>query len=64
VIALVVPLIAFLGWVVGMVLLWLSTSWTTREQRIGTLLALGVGVLALAALSGPVEWLRPLLVMS
>jgi hypothetical protein len=63
VITLVALLIPVLGWVVGAVLLWLSHNWTTREKRIGTLLALGVGALALAALSSPVEWLRPLLVM-
>ena len=34
-----------------------------REKAIGTLLALGVGVLALLSLSSPVEWLRPLLAM-
>ena len=48
---------------VGVVLLWTSRLWPTREKRIGTLLALGVGALALAALSSPVEWIRPLLVM-
>jgi hypothetical protein len=58
---LVALLIPFLGWAVGVVLLWLSHTWTTREKRIGTLLALGVGVLALVALSNPVEWIRPLL---
>jgi hypothetical protein len=63
VITLVALLIPFLGWVVGMVLLWLSRIWITREKRIGTLLALGVGALALAALASPLEWLRPLLVM-
>jgi hypothetical protein len=60
---LVALLIPFLGWVVGVVLLWLSRTWTTREKGVGTLFALGVGVLALLALSSPVEWLRPLLVM-
>jgi hypothetical protein len=63
VITLVALLIPVLGWVVGAVLLWTSRIWTTREKRIGTLLALGVGTLALAALSSPVEWIRPLLVM-
>lgn len=56
-------LIPFLGWVVGVVLLWLSRTWTARKKAIGTLLALGVGVLALLSLSSPVEWIRPLLVM-
>lgn len=60
---LVALLIPFLGWVVGVVLLWRSHTWTTREKAIGTLLALGVGALALAALSSPVEWIRPLLAM-
>jgi uncharacterized membrane protein len=63
VIALVLLLLPFLGWVVGMALLWLSRTWTTREKAIGTVLALGVGALALVALSSPVDWLRPLLVM-
>lgn len=60
---LVALLIPFLGWVVGVVLLWLSHTWTTREKAIGTLLALGVGMLALLSLSSPVEWIRPLLAM-
>jgi HAAS domain-containing protein len=62
--ALVALLIPFLGWVVGLVLLWLSRTWTTREKAIATLLALGVGALGLAALSSPIEWLRPLLVIA
>jgi hypothetical protein len=62
-VALVALLIPFLGWVVGVILVWLSHTWTTREKAIGTLLALGVGALGLAALSSPVEWVRPLLVM-
>jgi uncharacterized membrane protein len=63
VIALVLLLIPFLGWVVGVALVWLSRIWTTREKAVGTLLALSVGALALVAFSSPVEWLRPLLVM-
>jgi uncharacterized membrane protein len=63
VIALVLLLIPFLGWVVGVALVWLSRIWTIREKAVGTLLALSVGALALVAFSSPVEWLRPLLVM-
>jgi uncharacterized membrane protein len=61
---LVALLIPFLGWVVGLFLLWLSRTWTTREKAIATLLVLGVGALGLAALSSPIEWLRPLLVIA
>jgi hypothetical protein len=61
---LVALLVPFLGWVVGLILLWLSHTWTTREKAIGTLLALGVGALGLAALASPVEWIRPLLVIA
>ena len=63
VLTLVLLVIPFIS-VVGLVLVWLSRLWTTRDKLIGTLLALGVGALALAALSSPVEWLRPLLVMA
>ena len=57
-----VPLLALLA---GLALLWRSHIWTTRDKRIGTLLAFGsAGALALAALSSPVEWIRPLLVMA
>ena len=62
VLTLVLLVIPFIS-VVGLVLVWLSRLWTTRDKLIGTLLALGVGALALAALSSPVEWIRPLLVM-
>jgi hypothetical protein len=61
---LVVLLIPFLGWVVGLVLLWLSRTWTTREKAVATMLALGIGALGLAALSSPIEWIRPLLVIA
>jgi hypothetical protein len=37
VIALVLLVIPFLGWVVGVVLVWLSRLWTTRDKLIGTL---------------------------
>ena len=30
-------MIPFLGWVVGVVLLWISRLWTTRDKLIGTL---------------------------
>lgn len=63
VLTLVLLVIPFIS-VVGLVLVWLSRLWTTRDKLIGTLLALGVGALALAALSSPVEWIRPLLVMA
>jgi hypothetical protein len=37
VVALVVLVIPFLGWVVGVVLVWLSRLWTTRDKLIGTI---------------------------
>ena len=37
VIALVVLVIPFLGWIVGVVLVWMSRLWTTRDKLIGTL---------------------------
>ncbi|HSO55610.1 MAG TPA: hypothetical protein VL330_23350, partial [Actinomycetes bacterium] len=37
VIALVVLVIPFLGWVVGVVLVWLSRRWTTRDKIVGTI---------------------------
>jgi hypothetical protein len=61
---LVALLIPFLGWVVGLVLLWLSRTWTTREKAVATLLALGAGALGLAVSAGPIEWLRPLVVIA
>jgi hypothetical protein len=53
-------LVPFLGWLVGLVLLWRSRIWTTRDKRIGTLLALGFGALGLVALLSPVLWLGSL----
>ena len=37
VIALVLLVIPFLGWVLGVVLVWLSRLWTTRDKLIGTI---------------------------
>ena len=37
VVTLVLLVIPFLGWVVGVVLVWLSRLWTTRDKLIGTI---------------------------
>ena len=37
VIALILLVIPFLGWIVGVVLIWISRIWTTRDKLIGTL---------------------------
>jgi hypothetical protein len=37
VVTLVVLVIPFLGWIVGVVLVWLSRLWTTRDKLIGTI---------------------------
>jgi hypothetical protein len=60
VIALVVLVIPFLGWVVGVVLVWLSRLWTTRDKLIGTLGGLswvvaGLGTIMAEALSVPLS---------
>jgi hypothetical protein len=57
VIALVLLVIPFLGWIVGVVLVWLSRLWTTREKLIGTLggmswVVAGLGTLSISA-QGP-----------
>jgi HAAS len=54
VIALVLLVIPFLGWVLGVVLVWLSRLWTTRDKLIGTLgglswLVAGLGTLSMSA---------------
>jgi hypothetical protein len=51
VIALVALVISFLGWVVGVVLVWLSRLWTTRDKLIGTLGGLSWVVAGLGGLS-------------
>jgi uncharacterized membrane protein len=57
VIGLVLLVIPFLGWVVGVVLVWVSRLWTTRDKLIGTLggmswVVAGLGTLSLS-MSGP-----------
>jgi hypothetical protein len=51
VIALVVLVIPFLGWVAGVVLVWVSRRWTTRDKLIGTLGGLSWVVGGLGTLS-------------
>jgi uncharacterized membrane protein len=47
-------LVPFLAWLAGLALLQLSHIWTTRDKRIGTLLAFGsAGALALGILINP-----------
>jgi hypothetical protein len=46
--------IPFLGWLVGVVLVWMSRRWATRDKLIGTLsgmswVAAGLGTLSLSA---------------
>jgi uncharacterized membrane protein len=57
VVALVLLVIPFIGWVVGVVLVWLSHVWTTGDKIIGTLGGLswvvaGLGTLSMSA-QGP-----------
>jgi hypothetical protein len=54
VIAIVMLVIPFLGWVVGVVLVWLSRLWSTRDKLIGTLGGLswvlaGLGTISMSA---------------
>jgi HAAS domain-containing protein len=59
VVALVLLVIPFVGWVVGVVLVWLSRLWTTRDKLIGTIGAMawvwaGLGTVMVSAGSRPV----------
>jgi len=59
VIALVLLVIPFVGWVVGVVLVWLSRLWTTRDKLIGTIGGLswvwaGLGTIMVQRPSTPV----------
>jgi uncharacterized membrane protein len=61
-------LVPVLSWLVGLALLWRSHIWTSRDKRIGTLLAtlaaLGVGALNLVALPSPLLLLGSLLFLA
>jgi uncharacterized membrane protein len=58
-------LVPFLAWLAGLALLWRSHIWTTRDKRIGTLLAFGsAGALALGALMSSLVLLWSLLVIA
>jgi hypothetical protein len=59
VVALVLLVIPFIGWVVGVVLVWLSRRWTTRDKLIGTIggmswLLAGLGTIMASGAGGPV----------
>jgi hypothetical protein len=59
VVALVLLLIPFLGWVIGVTLVWLSRLWTTRDKLIGTFGGLswvwaGLGTIMIQRPSSPV----------
>ena len=47
--------IPFLGWVAGVVLVWVSRRWTTRDKLIGTLGGLSWVLGGLGTLSMPVR---------
>jgi hypothetical protein len=54
IIAIVLLVIPFLGWVVGVILVWLSRIWTTRDKLVGTVGGLswvlaGLGTISISA---------------
>ena len=60
VIALIMLVIPFLGWIVGVVLVWISRIWTTRDKLIGTLGGLswvlaGLGTIMAEAVNLPLS---------
>jgi hypothetical protein len=60
VIALVALVIPFLGWLVGVVLVWISRLWTTRDKLIGTLggmswVVAGLGTIMVEAVNIPLS---------
>jgi hypothetical protein len=65
IIAIVLLVIPFLGWVVGVILVWLSRIWSTRDKLIGTIGGLswvlaGLGTISISAGSRPVGSPAPL----
>jgi uncharacterized membrane protein len=54
VVALVVLVIPFLGWIVGVVLVWLSRLWTTRDKLIGTIGGLSWILAGLGTVMAPI----------
>ena len=58
-------MIPFLGWVLGVILVWLSRIWTTRDKLVGTVGGLswvlaGLGTISISAGSRPVGSPAPL----
>jgi uncharacterized membrane protein len=53
----------FFGWVIGLVLLWSSTAWRTRDKVIGTLIVPG-GLFGSLIVSGVAQFATFLLVVS
>ena len=65
IIAVALLAIPFLGWVVGVILVWLSRIWSTRDKLIGTIGGLswilgGLGTISISARSRPVGSPAPL----
>ncbi|MGD0834026.1 MAG: hypothetical protein ABSA40_06320 [Candidatus Dormibacteria bacterium] len=48
-------ILPFVGWAIGVVLLWISSAWNTRDKLVGTLLPPGgLGLFAVALVAGAV----------
>jgi uncharacterized membrane protein len=63
VVALVFLVVPFFGWIVGIVVMWVSALWTTREKTIATVAVPGGGFVlpfVLAVGSGPAGTIGPL----
>jgi hypothetical protein len=65
IVAVVLLVIPFLGWVVGVILVWLSRIWSTRDKLVGTIGGLswvlaGLGTISISAGSRPAGSPAPL----